>query len=378
MSAHRADELLRRSREARHPAAQQRRRDVHEPVACRRRGPDRTRRYGVDAAFSFFQNVGFGAYYARTETAGLHGDDDSYQGIVRLRRRSVRRAPRVPEGRRQLQSRGRLRPPRQFPPHLSRRRASARGPRRSRRCGKFTWQGSFDNFDERRRRARNADRDRDVQRRVRQQRPVFRHRARETTSCSCVPPRSSASSCPPGATSSPTRWCRYAFGAQRRVSGTVSVQAGQFYDGTLTAVGYSHRAHLGPEAVLARADHLDQPRRDAGQQRHHAAVPHARRLRLLAADVRERAAAVQLGRPAPSAATCASGGSTGPAASCSSSTPTSATPPTRARRADTGDRLAQPRIRGEDQPAAAITGTDDGRSGGFVRAGPSGPAGGEA
>jgi len=31
----------------------------------------------------------------------------------------------------------------------------------------------------------------------------------------------------------------YAFGAQRRVSGTVSLQAGEFYNGTLTAVGFS-------------------------------------------------------------------------------------------------------------------------------------------
>jgi len=31
----------------------------------------------------------------------------------------------------------------------------------------------------------------------------------------------------------------YAFGAQRRVSGTLSLQAGEFYNGTLTAVGFS-------------------------------------------------------------------------------------------------------------------------------------------
>jgi hypothetical protein len=35
--------------------------------------------FGVDAAFSFFQNVHLGAYYARTQTPGLEGDDDSYQ-----------------------------------------------------------------------------------------------------------------------------------------------------------------------------------------------------------------------------------------------------------------------------------------------------------
>jgi len=35
--------------------------------------------YGVDAAFSFYQNLNLGAYWARTETPGLSGDDDSYQ-----------------------------------------------------------------------------------------------------------------------------------------------------------------------------------------------------------------------------------------------------------------------------------------------------------
>jgi hypothetical protein len=36
--------------------------------------------YGVDAAFSFYQNVNFGAYWARTVTPGVTRDDDSYQG----------------------------------------------------------------------------------------------------------------------------------------------------------------------------------------------------------------------------------------------------------------------------------------------------------
>jgi hypothetical protein len=36
--------------------------------------------YGVDAAFSFYQNLNLGAYWARTESPDLSGDDDSYQG----------------------------------------------------------------------------------------------------------------------------------------------------------------------------------------------------------------------------------------------------------------------------------------------------------
>ena len=113
-------------------------------------------------------------------------------------------------------------------------------------------------------------------------------------------------------------------------------------------------AHLGAEAVLARADAVDQPRRDAGGDRHHAAVPHARRLRLHAADVRERAAAVQLRRPR---------------LQQQPALPLGVSPGQRAvrrlhrrarhdrrqaRRADAGARLEKPRVRRQDQPAAAI------------------------
>jgi hypothetical protein len=38
------------------------------------------RAYGVDAAFGFYQNIAIGGYYARTETTNVAGDDESYQG----------------------------------------------------------------------------------------------------------------------------------------------------------------------------------------------------------------------------------------------------------------------------------------------------------
>lgn len=44
--------------------------------------PGSNQAYGVDAALSFFQNVGLGAYWARTETPGVSTDDDSYQGLA--------------------------------------------------------------------------------------------------------------------------------------------------------------------------------------------------------------------------------------------------------------------------------------------------------
>jgi hypothetical protein len=36
--------------------------------------------YGVDAALGFYQNVAIGAYYAQTDTTGVTGDNESYQG----------------------------------------------------------------------------------------------------------------------------------------------------------------------------------------------------------------------------------------------------------------------------------------------------------
>ena len=35
--------------------------------------------YGLDSAFSFYDNLNFFGYYARTQTPGLQGDDESYQ-----------------------------------------------------------------------------------------------------------------------------------------------------------------------------------------------------------------------------------------------------------------------------------------------------------
>ena len=41
--------------------------------------PDANQAYGADASFSFFQNITANAYYARSESPELHGDEDSYQ-----------------------------------------------------------------------------------------------------------------------------------------------------------------------------------------------------------------------------------------------------------------------------------------------------------
>ena len=50
------------------------------------------------------------------------------------------------------------------------------------------------------------------------------------------------------ATTTPTPYFSYAMGAQRRVSGTLSVQRGGFFDGRITAIGYSRgRLEVSPQ-----------------------------------------------------------------------------------------------------------------------------------
>ena len=44
--------------------------------------PGSNQAYGVDGAFSFFQNLSTGVYWAKTTTDGREGDDQSYQGRV--------------------------------------------------------------------------------------------------------------------------------------------------------------------------------------------------------------------------------------------------------------------------------------------------------
>ena len=42
--------------------------------------PGDNRAFGVDAALGFYQNIAIGGYYARTETTGMSGDNESYLG----------------------------------------------------------------------------------------------------------------------------------------------------------------------------------------------------------------------------------------------------------------------------------------------------------
>ena len=203
--------------------------------------------FGVDGAFSFYDNVNFNGYYARTQTPGLEGEDDSYQAAFTyngdlyalgvdhllvgdnfnpevgfLRRTDFRRTF--------VQAR--------FSPRPS----SLELVRR------FIWGGSLDYIETvagqvETRVARghfqtefeNSDRfSADVQRSY-----EFLFDPFEITDDVTIPV---------GGYEFQDYFASYSMGAQRRMAGTFSVQRGEFFDGNITTVGYSRgRIEITPQ-----------------------------------------------------------------------------------------------------------------------------------
>ena len=193
--------------------------------------------YGLDAALSFYDNVNFNGYYARTRTPGLDGDDASYQGAFNY------------TGDLYGVKLDHLRVGDNFNPEVGflrrddfrRTFASARfspRPASIRAVRQFTWEASFDYFENgagqvetRLAQARfeteleNSDRfGIDVQ------------QSHELL----VQPFAIASdvTIPVGAYDFQDVFASYSMGPQRRVSGTFSIQRGEFFSGHITAVGY--------------------------------------------------------------------------------------------------------------------------------------------
>jgi hypothetical protein len=199
--------------------------------------PGSNQAYGVDAAFSFYQNVGLSAYYARTETQGLHGDDDSYQGLFDYG------GDRYGAHLEYLKVGDNFNPEVGFVArdNFGRTFATARfspRPKSIKSVRKFTWQGNFDNFTngagvlETRietgmfnAELENSD--------------VFSVNVTRDYELFMRPATILGVVVPAGSDEFTNALVSYALGAQRPVSGTVSVQAGNFYDGTLTSIGYS-------------------------------------------------------------------------------------------------------------------------------------------
>ena len=193
--------------------------------------------YGVDGAFSFYDNVNFNGYYARTQTPGLVGDDASYQGVFTyngdlyafqldhllvgdnfnpevgfLRRDDFRRTFATA----------------QYSPR----------PRSLRAVRQFIFGGSLDYIEN------GAGQ---VETRIAQARfsaelensDRFGFDIQDNYERLAVPFRiASDVTIPVGAYAFQDFFVSYSMGAQRRFSGTFSLQRGEFFSGTITAYGY--------------------------------------------------------------------------------------------------------------------------------------------
>ncbi len=194
--------------------------------------------YGVDGAFSFFENLNLSGYYAATETEALTGDEESYQGRfdwapdrygVRVEHTKVGDDfnPEVGFIRRDDFNRtfGLLR----FSPR----------PESIEAVRKFTWEASLEYLE-------NGLGQLETRAQAGRFNTEFESSDQFTLDVSnnyelLVAPFPIAPDViiPPGGYDFADATVSYLFGQQRRISGTVAVQRGGFYDGDITAVTVS-------------------------------------------------------------------------------------------------------------------------------------------
>jgi uncharacterized protein DUF5916 len=195
--------------------------------------------FGADAAFSFFQNVNFGGYYAKSDTTSLTRDNDSY-----LARSSY-------DGDRYGAQLSYLKVGDNFSPevglirrdNMRRSFASLRFSPRPRLHFKgirqFTYQASLEYIEN------GAGQ---LETRAQSGRFAIERQNSDTFSVEgganyelLLRPLSVATgvAIPRGGYSFSDVIVTYQLGLQRRVSGALSLQRGEYYDGTITAVGYT-------------------------------------------------------------------------------------------------------------------------------------------
>jgi hypothetical protein len=194
--------------------------------------------YGVDAAFSFYQNISAGAYYAKTATPLRTGGDDSYQLKFEYSpdRYGVR-AERLKVGRNFNPEVGFIRRA-DFIKSFAAARFSPR-PTNLPAVRKFTWEGSVDYYEN------GAG-----QVESRQLNGRFNTEFNSSDTFSFEVNRNyellldpftvqRGYVIPQGSYSFNDFSTGYNFGQQRRVSGNISLQRGQFYNGDITTFGFS-------------------------------------------------------------------------------------------------------------------------------------------
>ena len=206
--------------------------------------------FGLDAAFSFYDNVNLNGYYARTRTPGLEGDDESYQAAFTYN------GDRYALGVDHLLVGDNFNPEIGFLRRDDFRRTFVQAQFSPRPASidavrQFTWGGSLEYI------LNGAGQ---LESRVAQTSfgTEFENSDRFSVDVQrsyelLVEPFAISSdvSIPVGGHGFQDYHASYSMGAQRKISGTFSLQRGEFFDGDITAIGYSRgRIEITPQLSI--------------------------------------------------------------------------------------------------------------------------------
>jgi Domain of unknown function (DUF5916) len=201
-------------------------------------GASRNLAYGVDGAFGFFENLTIGGFWAKTETEGLKGDDDSYQG------RFDYFADRYGARFEYLKVGDNFNPEVGFLQRDNFRRSFASlrfspRPKDFLNVRKFTWQADLEHLEN----GGGA-----LETRVHVGKFTTEFNTSDTINVEATRDYemirqsfqvAGGATVPAGSYSFDDIQLSYTFGAQRRVAGTLGTQIGDFWNGTIRSVSYT-------------------------------------------------------------------------------------------------------------------------------------------